>query len=64
MYSVHTFRSGYSDAGMFGIYAGTMPDKADTTVDVVQAVLADAAANGMTDDEVARAKVNCGRIGP
>lgn len=56
VYSVHTFRSGYSDAGMFGIYAGTMPDKADTTVDVVQAVLADAAANGMTDDEVARAK--------
>ena len=56
VYSVHSFRSGYSDAGMFGVYAGTMPDKADTTVEVVQAVLADAAANGISDEEVARAK--------
>ena len=55
-YSVHTFRSGYSDAGMFGVYAGTMADKADTTVNVIQAVLAEAAANGITEDEVARAK--------
>lgn len=55
-YSVHTFRSGQSDAGLFGVYAGTMPDKADTTVEVIQAVLADVAAHGVTVDEVDRAK--------
>ncbi len=56
VYSVHTFRSGYSDAGMFGVYAGTMPDKADTTIEVIQTVLADVAAHGIDDDEVSRAK--------
>ncbi len=55
-YSVASFRSGYSDAGMFGVYAGTLPEKADTTVEVIQAVLAEAARNGLTDEEVKRAK--------
>ncbi len=40
VYSVASFRSGYSDTGMFGVYAGTMPDKADTTIDVIRDVLA------------------------
>ena len=56
VYSVHSFRSGYSDAGMFGLYAGTMPDKANKTIEVIQEVLADVATHGITDDEVARAK--------
>jgi len=56
VYSVASFRSGYSDAGMFGVYAGTMPDKADSTIAVIQDVLAEAAKNGLTDEEVSRAK--------
>ena len=28
VYSVASFRSGYADAGMLGVYAGTLPDKA------------------------------------
>jgi len=56
VYSVASFRSGYSDAGMLGVYAGTMPDKADSTIEVIQDVLAEAAQHGLTDDEVARAK--------
>ncbi len=56
VYSVHTFRSGYSDAGVFGVYAGTHPDKVDTTIEVVRSVLAEAAADGLSEAEVARAK--------
>ncbi len=56
VYAVQSFRAGYSDAGVFGVYAGTQPDKVDECVDVVRSVLAEAAENGITDDEVARAK--------
>jgi predicted Zn-dependent peptidase len=56
VYSVASFRSGYADAGMLGVYAGTLPDKADTTIEVIQEVLAEVAKNGLTDDEVVRAK--------
>jgi len=56
VYSVYTFRSGYSDMGVFGVYAGTHPDKIDTTIDVVREVLADVAANSITASELARAK--------
>lgn len=56
VYSVHSFRSGYTDAGMFGVYAGSMPDKADTTIEVVQEVLREVAASGISEDEIRRAK--------
>ncbi len=55
-YSVYTFRSGYTDAGIYGVYAGTSPDRVDTTIDVIQDVLTQAADNGLSDDELARAK--------
>lgn len=56
VYSVHTFRSGYSDAGVFGVYAGTTPDKVDETISVVRDVLANAAAGGVGSEEIARAR--------
>ena len=56
VYSVHTFVSGYSDAGTFAVYAGTHPDKADTTISVVREVLAEASVDGVTGSEVDRAK--------
>lgn len=55
-YSVGSFASRYSDAGSFGVYSGTMPAKAEATVDVVLSVLAEVAAEGLTDDEVARGR--------
>jgi predicted Zn-dependent peptidase len=56
VYTVQSFRSAYSDVGAFGVYAGTMPDKADTTVAVISEVLADVLTNGLTDAELVRAK--------
>ena len=56
VYTVQSYRSSYSDAGVFGVYAGTMPDKAATTIEVIEDVLADVAKNGLTDAEVSRAK--------
>lgn len=55
-YSVGSFASRSSQAGSFGVYAGTMPAKADATVEVLLDVLADVAANGLSDDEVARGR--------
>lgn len=56
VYTVQTFRSNQSDAGFFGVYVGTAPEKADLTIQVVRSVLADVANNGITADEVTRAK--------
>lgn len=56
VYSVQSFRSSYSDTGAFGVYAGSMPDKADTTIGVIQDVLATVVSDGLGADELARAK--------
>jgi predicted Zn-dependent peptidase len=55
-YSVYSFSSGYSDAGMFGVYAGCQPGKADEVLSLVVTEL-DAAARGeLSDAEVERGK--------
>ncbi|MEI8080904.1 MAG: pitrilysin family protein [Actinomycetes bacterium] len=56
VYTVQTFRSMQSDAGLFGVYVGTAPDKAELTMQVVRSVLADVAANGISEAEMTRAK--------
>lgn len=55
-YSVATFRSGYSDAGLIGVYAGTQPTRANETVAVIREVLAQAASEGLEPTELERAK--------
>ncbi|WP_166869166.1 pitrilysin family protein [Salinibacterium sp. ZJ70] len=55
-YSVYSFASSYSDAGVMGLYAGCSPARA---VDVAELMLAEfrrIAADGITDDEIARAR--------
>ncbi len=54
-YSVYSFQQGYRDAGLFGIYAGTSPDRVQECVDVICAEL-DAALAGVSDAEVALAR--------
>jgi predicted Zn-dependent peptidase len=53
-YSVYSFASQYSDAGMFGVYAGCLPKKVDQVLDVCRDELAKVAADGITDDELLR----------
>ncbi len=55
-YSVYSFAPGYSDAGLFGIYAGCSPAKAG---DVAQLMLSEfhrLADSGISDEELQRAK--------
>lgn len=54
-YSVYSFASGYSDAGYFGLYAGCAPGKADQVVTLLSDELDRLAADGLDDDELARA---------
>ena len=55
VYSIFSFHSGYQDDGLFGIYAGTGPEKMDEIIPVVcDEVLK--VGGDVTDEELARAK--------
>lgn len=55
-YSVYSYVSQYAGAGMFGVYAGCLPKKIDDVLAVSRDVLASVAADGLTEEEVARGK--------
>ena len=55
-YSVYSYAQGFSDDGIFGIYAGCLPAKVDTVLDVCMSQLDDVARNGLSDDEIRRGK--------
>jgi predicted Zn-dependent peptidase len=55
-YSVYSFSGGYADAGVFGVYAGCQPGKADEVLGLMTEEL-DAAAHGsLTGAEIERGK--------
>ena len=55
-YSVYSFNTHFSDSGLFGVYAGCAPGKADEVLALAVEQLAAVAASGLTDAEVARGK--------
>ena len=55
-YSVYSFGLGYSDAGMVGVAAGSLPSKADELLRVVREELRKVAESGLTEEEVERGK--------
>jgi predicted Zn-dependent peptidase len=55
-YSVYAFASGFSDAGVFGAYAGCLPSKVDQVIELAVAALDDVARDGLTAEELARGK--------
>jgi predicted Zn-dependent peptidase len=55
-YSVYSYASHHHDTGMFGVYAGCAPSKVDEVLRVCREELEAAAAKGLTDDEIVRAK--------
>jgi predicted Zn-dependent peptidase len=57
-YSVYSSSVSYSDAGAFSVYAGCAPDRLEEVVTVIQTVLAEVAADGLTPAEVVRAQGN------
>ncbi|NIR41058.1 MAG: insulinase family protein, partial [Actinobacteria bacterium] len=56
VYTVYSFRTSYADTGAWGIYAGTTPDQADTVLDLVHEELSTLVEEGITPDELDRAR--------
>jgi predicted Zn-dependent peptidase len=55
-YSVYSFTSSYADSGVFGVYAGCQPGKADEVLDLVLAEFASVAAGELDEAEIERGK--------
>lgn len=55
-YSVYAYAQSFADAGVFGLYAGCLPSKADTVLDVCLSELETVARDGLTAEELQRAK--------
>jgi predicted Zn-dependent peptidase len=55
-YSVYASTSGYQDAGLVTVYAGTAPDRVDELSTVVAAEVGEVAAHGVTAAELAIAR--------
>jgi predicted Zn-dependent peptidase len=55
-YEVSSFQQSYRSAGLFGVSAGTSPDRAQECVDVIVAEIDKLVERGVTDDEVKRAR--------
>ena len=59
-YSVYSFASSYSDAGIVGLYAGCSPTRAPDVADLMLAEFRRLASDGITDEELARARGQLG----
>jgi predicted Zn-dependent peptidase len=55
-YSVYSATASYADAGSLAVYAGCGPERLGEVATVVRGVLADVAAHGLTEAELARAR--------
>ena len=55
-YSVYAFAQQFAGSGQIGFYAGCKPAKAIETLEIIREVLADVAENGMSLEEIERAK--------
>jgi predicted Zn-dependent peptidase len=55
-YSVYSYAQQFAGSGLLGFYAGCHPSKAIEVVEIIRDVLHDVAENGMTHEEIARAK--------
>jgi predicted Zn-dependent peptidase len=55
-YSVYSYTNQYADTGMYGVYAGCAPGKADEVLALIREELARVAEHGITDEEIARGK--------
>ena len=55
-YSVYGYAQQYAGSGQIGFYAGCKPAKAVEVLEIIREVLADVADNGMSHEEIERAK--------
>ena len=57
-YSVYSYRSMFADTGTFSVYAGTLPQNAETVMEIVSNEIEAVVRDGITPAELARAKGN------
>jgi predicted Zn-dependent peptidase len=55
-YSVYSFSSQHADVGLWGIYAGCLPAKADEVLAICSEEIAKVCADGLTSEELERGK--------
>lgn len=55
-YAVYGFKLAYADAGAWGVYVGTTPSQTDTALNVIRDELSKVVAEGITAEELERAK--------
>lgn len=55
-YSVYSYAQGFTDAGLFGVYAGCLPAKAEVVLDVCRTQLESVAQAGLSVEEIRRAQ--------
>ncbi|MFI5101260.1 MAG: M16 family metallopeptidase [Actinomycetes bacterium] len=53
-YSVYSYNTQYADAGLFGVYAGCMPERVDQVLELCHGELEKVAAAGITAEELRR----------
>jgi predicted Zn-dependent peptidase len=57
-YSVYSYAASFQDAGYFGIYTGTAPERVHESLDVISGEIRRLVDDGLTSDEVDRAKTH------
>jgi predicted Zn-dependent peptidase len=55
-YSVYSYHAMYAEAGLFTVYAGTTPKRAEEVLGVIRREIDDVAGGGLTTQEFERAK--------
>lgn len=55
-YSVYSYAQQFAGSGLIGFYAGCHPSKATEVLEIIREVLNDVAENGMSHEEIERAK--------
>jgi predicted Zn-dependent peptidase len=55
-YSVFSYHGMYAETGVFSVYAGTTPTRAEEVLDIVRREIADIRDRGLMEDEFVRAK--------
>jgi len=62
-YSVYSYVQQFSGSGSFSFYAGCAPKKAGEVIKIIRDISMDVATNGLTDEEITRAKgAVCGSL--
>jgi predicted Zn-dependent peptidase len=55
-YAIYGFRLSYADNGAWGVYVGTTPSQTETCLNIIRDELAKVVAEGITEEELERAK--------